>query len=65
MFAESVELVTEGSLELLAGDVGKLSLCDEGLGLCTDKLLLENDNSRRVWLLVLELGDLIGDLLLA
>lgn len=31
-------------LELLAGDVGKLSLGDKGLSLCADKLLLERDN---------------------
>jgi hypothetical protein len=42
-----------------------LSLSDEGLGLSTDKLLLENDNLGRVGFLVLELSDLVGDLLLA
>ena len=38
---------------------------DKGLGLGTDKLLLENDDLWGVWLLVLELSDLISDLLLA
>ena len=65
VLTESVELVVESSLQLLAGDVGKLSLGDEGLGLGTDELLLKNDNLWGVWLLVLELSDLIGDLLLA
>lgn len=65
VLSESVELVLEGALELLTGDVGQLSLGDEGLGLSTDQFLLENDNARRVGVLVLELGDLVGDLLLA
>jgi len=65
VLTESVELVVEGSLQLLAGDVGKLSLGDKGFGLGTDELLLENDNLWRVWLLVLELSDLVSDLLLA
>jgi hypothetical protein len=62
---ESIELVGESSLQLLTGDVGELSLGDERLGLSTDKLLLENDDLRAVGLLVLELSDLVGDLLLA
>ena len=65
VLAKSIELVSESSLELLTGDVGQLGLCDEGLGLSTDELLLENDDSWGVWLLVLELGNLVGDLLLA
>lgn len=65
VLAQGVELVGVGSLELLARDVGELSLGDEGLGLGTDELLLEDDNLGRVGLFVLELGDLIGDLLLA
>jgi hypothetical protein len=51
-----------GLLELLAGDVGELSLGDERLGLCADKLLLEGDNLDRAGLLVLELLDLVGNL---
>jgi hypothetical protein len=51
-----------GLLELLAGDVGKLSLGDERLGLCADKLLLEGDDLDRAGLLVLELLDFIGNL---
>jgi hypothetical protein len=65
VLAHSIELVGEGGLELLAGDVGQLGLCDQGLGLGTDKLLLENDNLGRVGLLVLELCNLVGNLLLA
>lgn len=65
VLTKSIELVGEGSLQLLAGDVGKLSLSDEGLGLSTDKLLLEDNDLGAVGLLVLELGDLVGDLLLA
>jgi len=65
VLAESIELVVESSLQLLAGDVGKLGLSDERLGLGTDELLLEDDNLWRVWLLVLELSDLVGDFLLA
>jgi len=42
-----------------------LSLSDEGLGLSTNKLLLEDNDSGRVGLLVLELSDLVGNLLLA
>lgn len=49
-------------LELLAGDVGQLSLGDKRLGLCTDKLLLEGDDLGRAGLLVLELLDLVLDL---
>jgi hypothetical protein len=42
-----------------------LSFGDERLGLGADEFLLENDNARGVGVLVLQLGDLIGDLLLA
>lgn len=49
-------------LELLAGDVGKLSLGDERLSLCADKLLLEGDNLGGAGLLVLQLLNLVGNL---
>lgn len=65
VLAHGIELVRESSLELLTGDVGELGLCDEGLGLSTYKLLLEDNNLGRVGLLVLQLSNLIGDLLLA
>ncbi len=65
VLAESIKLVGVGSLQLLAGDVGELGFSDEGLGLSTDKLLLEDDNLGGVWFLVLELSDLVRDLLLA
>ena len=62
VLTESVELVGEGSLQLLTGDVGELSLGDERLGLGTDKLLLESDNLDRAGLLVLQLLDFVRDL---
>jgi hypothetical protein len=65
VLAHGIELVGEGGLELLAGDVGQLGLGDQGLGLSANKLLLENNNLGGVGLLVLQLGDLVGDLLLA
>lgn len=65
VLTESIELVGIGSLDLLAGDVRKLCLSNKRLGLSSDKLLLENDDLGRVGLLVLELSNLIGNLLLA
>lgn len=65
VLAEGIELVLECGLDLLAGDVGQLGLGDQGLGFGTDELLLQNDDAGGVGVLVLELGDLVGDLLLA
>ena len=65
VLAHGIELVGEGGLELFTGDVGQLGLGDERLGLGADKLLLEYNNLGGVGLLVLQLGDLVGDLLLA
>jgi hypothetical protein len=65
VLAEGVELVGVRGLNLFAGDVGELSLGDERLGLGTDQLLLKDDNLGGVGLLVLELGNLVSDLLLA
>jgi hypothetical protein len=65
VFAESIELVGVGGLELLAGNVGELGLGDKRFGLSTDKLLFENDDLGRVGLLVLELSNLVGNLLLS
>ena len=62
---KSVKLVLESGLDLLARDVGQLCLGHQGLGLSTDEFLLQHNDARRVRVLVLELGDLIGDLLLA
>lgn len=62
---KSIELISESCLELLTGDVRKLSFCDKGFCLSTDKLLLENNNAGAIRLLVLKLSNLIGDLLLA
>lgn len=65
VLAHSIELVCERSLQLLAGDVGQLGFGDQRLGLGAHEFLLENDNLGRIGLLVLQLCDLIGDLLLA
>jgi hypothetical protein len=65
VLTQGIELVGVSGLDLLAGDVGELCLGDKRLGLGTDELLFENDNLRRVGLLVLELSDLVGNLLLA
>ena len=65
VLAECVELVGEGCLELLARDVGELGLGDERLGFGADQLLLEDDDLGAVGFLVFQLGDLVGDLLLA
>ena len=64
VLAHGIELVGESSLELLAGNVGELSLSNKGLGLCAYKFLLKYNDLGRVWLLVLELRNLIGNLLL-
>lgn len=65
VLAQGIELIGVGSLDLFTSDVGKLGLSDEGLGLGTDQLLLQDNDSGRVGLLVLELSNLVGDLLLA
>lgn len=65
VFAKRVELVLEGCLELLTGDVGELRLSHQGFGLRANQFLLEDDDARRARVLILELGNLISDLLLA
>lgn len=65
VLTESVELVGESSLQLLTSNVGQLGLSNQRLGLGSNELLLENDNLGAVGLLVLELSNLVGDLLLA
>jgi hypothetical protein len=65
VLAKGIELVLEGRLELLTRDVGQLSLRNEGLSLGANQFLFQDDDPRRVGVAVLELGDLIGDLLLA
>ena len=65
VLTECIELVLEGSLDLLTGDVRELSLRYKGLGLSTNQFLLENNNAGRFRVLVLELGNFVGDLLLA
>lgn len=51
-----------GFLQLLAGDVGQLSLGDKRLCFSTDELLLKGHNLGRGGFLVLQLLDLILDL---
>ena len=65
VLTESIELVSECGLQLLAGDVGELCLGNERFSLSTNKLLLKDNNFGAVGLLVLELSNLIGNLLLA
>lgn len=65
VLAQSIKLVCVGGLDLFASDVGQLGLSDERLGLGSDELLFEDNDLGRVGLLVLELGDLVRDLLLA
>lgn len=65
MLSEGIELVCERSLQLFSGDVGELGLCDQRLSLSSDKFLLKDHNTWRVGILVLQLCDLIGDLVLA
>jgi hypothetical protein len=65
VLAHGIELVGESCLELLTCDVRQLGFGDKRLGLRADKLLLENDDLGGVGLLVLQLRDLVGDLLLA
>ena len=65
MFAESVKLVSKSGLELLARDVGELSLGNKRFGFGADEFLLENNDTWAIGLFVLELGNLISDLLLA
>jgi hypothetical protein len=65
VLAQSIKLVCVGGLDLFASDVGQLGLSDERFGLGSHELLFEDDDLGRVGLLVLELGDLVRDLLLA
>jgi hypothetical protein len=63
VLTEGVELVGVRGLDLLTSNVRELGFSDKRLGFGTDKLLLENDDLGGVGLLVLQLGDLIGNLL--
>lgn len=65
VLAECVELVLEGGFEFFAGDVGELGFGDEGLGFGADEFLFEDYDAGGLRILVLQLGDLVGDLLLA
>ena len=58
-------MVGVGGLDLFASYVGELGFGDEGLGFGADEFLFEDDDTRRVGLLVLKLGDLVHDFLLA
>ena len=65
VLAQCVELVGEGCLELFARDVGELGFRDERFGFGADEFLLEHDDLGALRLLVFELRDLVGYLLLA
>lgn len=65
MLAKSIKLVSKRRLELLTGNVGKLSLRDKRFGFSADELLLKDDDAGAVGFLVFELRDLVGDLLLS
>lgn len=65
MFAQRIELICVGGLDLLTCDVRELSLSYQGFGFGADEFLFEDNNFGRIGLLVLELGDLVCDLLLA
>ena len=52
VLAESIELIVECCLNLLARDVRELGLGDQRLGFGADKLLFEDNDSGRVGLLV-------------
>jgi hypothetical protein len=65
MFTHRIKLICESSLELLTGYVGELSLSNQRFGFSAYEFLLKNNNLRGVRLLVFQLGNLIGDLLLA
>jgi hypothetical protein len=46
----------------MAYNVAELRLCYQALCLCTDKLLLKLNNLGTLWLLVLQLGNLVRHL---
>lgn len=63
VFAQCVELIGERCLELLARDVGELSLSDQRFGFSAHEFLLKYNDLRAVRLFVFELRDFIGYLL--
>ena len=65
MLAERIKLVVECGLQLLTSNIGQLGFSNKRFCLGTDEFLFEDDDARTVWFLVLELGNLVGDLLLA
>lgn len=65
VLAQGIELVGEGSFQFFTCDIAELGLSNQGLGFGADQFLFEDDDAGAVRLLVLELGDLVGDLLLA
>ena len=52
MLTKSIKLVGKRCLELLPCDVGKLGLCDKGLGFGANEFLLENDDAGAVGFLI-------------
>lgn len=65
VLTQGIKLIRVCCLELLTRNVGQLSFSDQRFRLSTDEFLLENDNLGRVGLLEFEVGNLVGDLLLA
>ena len=63
MFTKSVKLVGVGGLDLFASNIGQLSLRNKRLSFSSDKLLLEDSETWRVWVFVLKMGNLVSDLL--
>jgi hypothetical protein len=62
LLASLWSIISEESGEVVerqSYNVGKLCLSDQALGFCADKLLFELDNLSTLWLLVLQLGDLV------
>lgn len=65
MLTHRIKLIGKRGLELLTRDVAELGLGDQRLGFGADEFLFEDDDARAVGFFVLELGDLVGYLLLA
>jgi hypothetical protein len=65
VLAHRVELVGECRFELLTGDVAQLCFSDKAFGFGADKFLFQYDDAWAVGFFILELGDLVGYLLLA
>lgn len=65
VLAQSIKLVCVCGLDFFACNVRKLSLSYQGFGFGADEFLFEDDDLGGVGLLVFQLGNLVGNLLLA